>query len=507
MKKLYRILIFILSAVIVSASFSTFAYADNYYYDYDYEDYYQSVADSISAPKLSAKVSAESITYSWNSVGADCYSLFIKKSGGSYQRYDVYGATSYTMDFLSSSSTYYAYVCANQYGCVSKNKSKTVKSFTKPKKVSGFKYSASKNSFTLKWNKALDATGYVIYKYDAKTKKYKKYKTINKKSKISVKISAKSSKVYAFKIRAYKKHENKTYYSSYSSAVAAGAALKAPSISSVKSGKDACLTVKWKVLQKNVSGYQIKYSSYDTFDFYNIATVKKGKTSSKTLKLREGIPYMVKVRSYCEINGKKIYSSWSKTKKCTTKSSYSNDIKGMLNKVKLTPKKTGIEKLDKISARIIKDIKKKIKKTGKKVTTYEIIRGCYSYIAQEKFSTYGIKNGRDNGTEYYQYSALYLLETKQGSCVDYNSLFKVLCERVGVRCELGSGTVDASGGGRTGHTWAVIKLKGNYYIFDPRLQIYTNNKKGFTYFGLPHTNSNHYSKMYRYYDAGAYLNW
>ena len=90
--------------------------------------------------------------------------------------------------------------------------SKKVTFKIKPKKISGFKVSKrSATSLTLKWNKRSGVSGYKIYMYNPKTKKYELIKTMRGASKNKVTVSKtpsgetlKNKKTYKFKICAYK---------------------------------------------------------------------------------------------------------------------------------------------------------------------------------------------------------------------------------------------------------------------------------------------------------------
>ncbi|MCR5271907.1 MAG: fibronectin type III domain-containing protein, partial [Lachnospiraceae bacterium] len=66
-----------------------------------------------------------------------------------------------------------------------------------------------------------------------------------------------------------------------------------------------------------VSGYQIKYRPSSG----KWKTVKvSGKKLNKTIKnLKKDKTYQVKIRSYYTYRGKKLYSSWGKTKKVKLK--------------------------------------------------------------------------------------------------------------------------------------------------------------------------------------------
>ena len=72
---------------------------------------------------------------------------------------------------------------------------------------------------------------------------------------------------------------------------------------------------KWKKQTKEVTGYQIQYSTDKKFK-KNLKTVviSKNKTTSKLIKAKSGKKYYVRIRTYKKVNGKKYYSSWSKTK-------------------------------------------------------------------------------------------------------------------------------------------------------------------------------------------------
>ena len=59
------------------------------------------------------------------------------------------------------------------------------------------------------------ASGYKVYQYNTKTKKYAKVATVKNTTYTKTKLKAKTS--YKFKVRAYKNVGKKTVYGSYSS--------------------------------------------------------------------------------------------------------------------------------------------------------------------------------------------------------------------------------------------------------------------------------------------------
>ena len=96
------------------------------------------------------------------------------------------------------------------------------------------------------------------------------------------------------------------------------AKLVSPSVKQLKAGKKS-FTATWKKA-KTVDGYQIEYAANAKFTNVKIINVKKDKTTKKTVKkLKANKKYFVRVRAYKTINGKKVYSKWSKAKAVTTK--------------------------------------------------------------------------------------------------------------------------------------------------------------------------------------------
>lgn len=93
---------------------------------------------------------------------------------------------------------------------------------------------------------------------------------------------------------------------------------KSSKIKKIKKVKKS-LKVFWKKV-KNVSGYQIQYSTSSKFKKAKKITVKKAKTTSRTIKkLKAKKKYYVRIRTYIIVNGKKKYSSWSKKKSQKTR--------------------------------------------------------------------------------------------------------------------------------------------------------------------------------------------
>ena len=94
---------------------------------------------------------------------------------------------------------------------------------------------------------------------------------------------------------------------------------KKTSIKKLSKGKKK-FTVTWAKVS-GVKGYQIQYSSDKKFKKNNksVTVTKQKKTKATVKKLKSKKRYYVRVRTYKTVNGKKIYSSWSKVKSVKTK--------------------------------------------------------------------------------------------------------------------------------------------------------------------------------------------
>ena len=104
-----------------------------------------------------------------------------------------------------------------------------------------------------------------------------------------------------------------------SSTVTFAASMPTTTITSIKAQNKA-FTVKWKK-KSGITGYQIQYSTNKKFKKGNkTITVKSTKSTSATIKkLKSKKKYYVRMRTYKIVNGKKVYSAWSKAKSVKVK--------------------------------------------------------------------------------------------------------------------------------------------------------------------------------------------
>lgn len=177
------------------------------------------VATKCKAPTnvTAAKNTTTSIKLTWTKVPrATGYEIYAyNKTAHKYKLLTTIkgnSTTSYTVKKLKSATNYQYKIRA--YKTVSGTKyysaySTKVYTSTKPVKVAKTSYTAGKNSITLSWNKSSGASGYIIYQYNKKTKKYTKIATVKTNKYTVTKLSKNTS--YKFKIVAYKTYKNVNY--------------------------------------------------------------------------------------------------------------------------------------------------------------------------------------------------------------------------------------------------------------------------------------------------------
>lgn len=154
----------------------------------------------------------------------------------------------------------------------------------------------------------------------------------------------------------------------------------------------------------------------------------------------------------------------------TPVTSVSPDAEKLLNSAKLNPMKTNCEELDVWVAEILGKI------TTADMSTYQKVTAIYDYII--KTYTYGSPEMSYNSDLNYHMmfdhiivsQAYTFLENKKGMCDLYAALFMVMTRAIGLESYIASGQVSSRNGGTTGHTWTIVKLEGEYYIFDTQVE-------------------------------------
>ena len=179
-------------------------------------------------------------------------------------------------------------------------------------KVSGLKAKkikvAKSSEITLAWIKVTGAKSYEVYQKSGS--KWKKIKTTSSTSYTVKKLKA--DKEYQFRVRAVVDGASGAYSST----------LKVETIPETTSLKlkagSKQLTASWSKVS-DISGYEIQYSTSKKMKSAKKVSAKKSAKKTTIKKLTKGKKYYVRVRTYKTVNGKKIFSDWSKVKNVKVK--------------------------------------------------------------------------------------------------------------------------------------------------------------------------------------------
>lgn len=266
---------------------------------------------------LSSSSSASSIKLSWKAVkGATGYEVYsYNASKKKYTKLTTAKSTSYTVSKLKSSTAYSYKVRA-----IAKVSKKTYTgeytalytTITTPAAVTGVKLSYKTGATTMgvTWKKVAGVTGYVVYNYDVKTKKYTNLGKTTKTS-FTVKNIAPSTE-YQIVVRAYRTYNKKNYWAPLSSKVMlCTAPNKTASLKAVAGDGQVLLT--WAA-QKNVSGYTVYQYNTKTKKYEAIKNVAAN--NCIVAKLKNGTSYKFAVAAYKTASNKKVYRGSSISVSC-----------------------------------------------------------------------------------------------------------------------------------------------------------------------------------------------
>lgn len=195
----------------------------------------------------------------------------------------------------------------------------------------------------LSWSKAKDAQGYIVYRYNAKTRKYAVIANTKKTAYTDKKRTP--GTVYRYLVKAYGVSLNKkVIYGQVSNCAVAVTKPQTPKITSVKKDGTTKAAIQLKT-ERNVKGYQLYEYMWQTKKFklvgkiegkkyYKYDSKKKKFTRDRKSKVVQNAKkktisvkittnnvnfkryrrYRFKVRSYVKYNGKQIFSKLSKQK-------------------------------------------------------------------------------------------------------------------------------------------------------------------------------------------------
>lgn len=197
--------------------------------------------------------------------------------------------------------------CTESYGIIADAASKKTETTTQSKYVIKLKESGT-SSVKLSWKKTKGATGYRLYKYNSKTKKWEKVKTTSKTSYTVKKLKAGTT--YKFRVRAYTKNGKKTKWGKYYETLKVTTKPAKVKKLKAKSTTTKSVSLSWKKVT-GATGYRVyKYDS-KTKKWVKIKSTKS--TSYTVKKLKSGTKYKFRVKAYKKLNGKTYWGSASET--------------------------------------------------------------------------------------------------------------------------------------------------------------------------------------------------
>lgn len=251
--------------------------------------------------KVSGVKVASTATYTGKPVAP---SITVKDSFGTTLK----KGTDYTLSYKNNTKLGTASVTITLKGNYSGTKTYNFKIV--PATVTNLKATQSTSSIKLTWNKVTGATGYRVYRYDTKTKKWVKLIDTKNTGYTVSKLSAGTS--YKFAVKAYTKVGKTVHWSaSYPQLITATKPLT-PTLKASSGSFKANLS--WNKIS-GASGYVVYMATSKNGKYSKVANVKGGdKLSYSKSKLLWGKTYYFKVAAYKTVDGKNIYSAFSPVK-------------------------------------------------------------------------------------------------------------------------------------------------------------------------------------------------
>jgi len=139
----------------------------------------------------------------------------------------------------------------------------------------------------------------------------------------------------------------------------------------------------------------------------------------------------------------------------------------LINAQALNPQITGYEPLDKAVAGKLKEL------VTDEMSNSQKLLAMYNYILKQGYSVYiqnynEIEKNRIK-TSLLSYesceAALHILEKSSGVCDNFSALFVAMANALGFETYEMSGQINGSG-----HVWAIVRMDGKDYIFDPQAE-------------------------------------
>lgn len=228
------------------------------------------------------------------------------------KRYNSKSNITFTNTSLASGTTYYykirCFRLVNNKRIYS-DSTGIIKATTVPSRAVLTYNTYSKSAIKLQWKKVTGASGYYIYRYNSKVKKYQKIKTVNGNTTSYTDTGLKARTSYYYTIRAYKKFGSKVIYGDYAYKMKAYTGPATPVITSGSVYSQGKIIIRWTSVQ-NASGYEVLCSLTRDGTYIYAGDVGAGYEGVIMSDVPNGTLYY-KVRAYNIRDGKRVYSSLS----------------------------------------------------------------------------------------------------------------------------------------------------------------------------------------------------
>ncbi len=192
-------------------------------------------------------------------------------------------------------------------------------------KVTGVKATAASISkINLSWDEVFNATGYEVFRSTTSDGPFTKLGTVSTNSRSCPGLSENTK--YYFRVRAYQDENDTRYYGPYSDVIRCDTLLPKPAGVKAEESSATSATVSWNAVN-GADGYQVWRSTSSTGTFTAVGSVTT--TSRKCTGLTTGTTYYFKVRAYKEVDGKKVYGTYSSVVSVTPKPAAPSNVKAV----------------------------------------------------------------------------------------------------------------------------------------------------------------------------------
>lgn len=181
-------------------------------------------------------------------------------------------------------------------------------------KTSMTKFTSTTNAIRVNWNAVSGAAGYVVSMNDGSG--WKDIAEVSSSETTYRKSGLSAGKVYTFRVKAYKMQNGSRYYGNNSADLSA--ATKPSKVNITKASKSSsAVRLYWNKV--NCSGYKIQKYNNSTKKWETVKLISSSKDNYRISGLKKNTAYKFRIQAYTKAGSSKAYSTWSDTKKATTK--------------------------------------------------------------------------------------------------------------------------------------------------------------------------------------------